>query len=168
MFLRLLIWFILIFGGITGGFYLDSTFFPGFHRNILYHLMSFVLGMILLSLVIRISQNTGRTLAKYGRKGKLRRGETNVLVQQGVYQYMRHPMHLGLMFFPLAIAFIVGSPSFILMIAPLEMMFMFVMIFIFEEKEAIKKFGRDYIDYKKRVPAFCLKKECLNALLKKP
>ncbi len=72
---------------------------------------------------MKISKNTGRTLAKYGREGKLKRMQTNVLVKQEIYKYMRHPMHLGLFLFPLGIAFLIGSPSFILIIAPIEIIF---------------------------------------------
>ena len=77
--------------------------------------------------MMKISKNTGRILAKYGRKGKLERLQTNVLVNQGVYKYMRHPMHLGLFLFPIGVAFLIASPSFILMIAPIEIIFMLFM-----------------------------------------
>ncbi len=167
MVFRLIVWFIMIFGGIAGGYYLDSKYFNGIRTDLFFHIVSFIAGIFLFRLVIRISKNTGRTLAKYGRKGKLKRGETNVLVKAGPYKYMRHPMHLGLFLFPLAVGFLVGSPSFILFIAPAEILFMLVMIKFFEEPEAIKKFGDDYIEYKKAVPPFCLKKECLKELLKK-
>ncbi len=156
----------MIFGGVAAGLYLDGKLFPGIHYNIVFHLVSFIAGALLLKVVLRISKNTGRTLAKYGRKGTLKRGETNVLVKEGPYKFMRHPMHLGLMLFPVALAFLVGSPSFILIIAPLEILFMIFMIKVFEEPEAIKKFGNDYLDYKESVPPFCFKKECLKELWK--
>jgi protein-S-isoprenylcysteine O-methyltransferase Ste14 len=121
---------------------------------------------LLILLVIRISKNTGRTLAKYGRKGDVKRMDTNVLVNQGVYKYMRHPMHLGLLFLPLSFAFLIGSPSFILFIAPAEMVIMLLLIKFFEESEAIKKFDKQYIEYKKQVPWFCFKIHCLKELFK--
>ena len=93
--------------------------------------------------------------------------QTNVLVKQGIYKYMRHPMHLGLFLFPFGIAFLIGSPSFILFIAPAEVIFMLIMIKFIEETEAINKFGIDYINYKKQVPWFCFKIKCLKELLKK-
>ena len=120
---RIIIWFVLLFGGAFLGFYLNSIWFQKIHQSILFHSLSAVIGFLLLAIVMRISKNTGRTLAKYGRKGNLKRMETNVIVKDGVYRYMRHPMHLGLLFFPLSIAFITGSPSFILFIAPSEMGF---------------------------------------------
>jgi len=166
MIFRLTMWIVMILGGIAGGFYFDSYLFPSFHKNILLHIFSFIIGVFLMTLVIKISKNTGRTLAKHGRKGELKRLETNVLAKDGIYKYMRHPMHLGLMIFPLSFAFLVGSPSFILIIAPIEIILMLILIKTIEEPEAIKKFGNEYLHYKKQVPGFCFKVKCLKELLK--
>ena len=164
--MRIFIWILMIFGGGFLGYYLDSVLFQNIHKNYFYHLISFLIGIFILYLMVSISKNTGRTLARYGREGELKRLQTNMLVDRGVYKYMRHPMHLGLFLFPVGIAFLIGSPSFILIIAPLEIVFMFVMIKLYEEPEAIKKFGKEYVDYMKRTPAFCFKKNCLKELLK--
>ena len=88
-----------------------------------------------------------------------------VLVTDGLYALMRHPMHLGLLFFPLSVALLVGSPSFILIIAPLEMLLMVVMIKTLEEPEAIAKFGDAYREYRENVPMFCVRIACIRALL---
>jgi protein-S-isoprenylcysteine O-methyltransferase Ste14 len=79
---------------------------------------------------------------------------------------MRHPMHLGLFLFPVSVAFLVGSPSFILIISPLEILFMLIMIKLVEEPEAFSKFGNEYLEYKKQTPMFCFKMTCLRELLK--
>ncbi|MCB8994423.1 MAG: isoprenylcysteine carboxylmethyltransferase family protein [Bacteroidales bacterium] len=163
---RILAWIIMIFGGGALGLFLDSQLFKNAHPGIILHSLSFVVGLFLMGLVMKISKNTGRTLARYGRKGDLKRMETNTLVDQGVYKYMRHPMHLGLLFFPLSFAFLIGSLSFILIIAPVEIIFILLMIRWIEEPDAIRKFGQGYIDYKKQRPWFCIKPECLKALLK--
>ena len=157
----------MIFGGSILGYYFDYLIFENVHQNIIFHIVSLLVGIFLLSLVMKISKNTGRTLAKYGREGKLKRMQTNVLVKQGIYKYMRHPMHLGLFLFPLGIAFLIGSPSFILIIAPIEIIFMLIMIKLVEEPGAIKKFGDGYLNYKKQVPWFCFKTKCLKELFKK-
>ncbi len=156
----------MLFGGAVLGLYLDNFLFKDIHTNILFHIISFVIGFLLGLLVIRINKNTGRTLAKYGRKGDIKRMGTNVLVKQGVYKYMRHPMHLGLLFFPLSFAFLIGSPSFNLLIAPVEIIIMLVLIKFFEEPEAIKKFGNEYLEYKNQLPWFCFKINCLKVLFK--
>lgn len=155
----------MLFGGSALGLYLDSLLFYKFNNNIIYHSFSFFIGALILILVIRISKNTGRTLAKYGRKGNVPRMETNVLVTQGAYKYMRHPMHLGLLLFPISVAFLLGSPSFIIIIAPAEVILMLIMIKFIEEPEAIRKFGKQYIEYAKNLPWFCIKISCLKELL---
>lgn len=167
MWFRFVVWFIMIFGGIGLGLLLDYSLFPSVLKNVYFHLISFVVGILLLILVVKISKNTGRTLAKHGRNGKIKRMDTNVLVKSGAYKYMRHPMHLGLLLFPLVFALLSGSLSFILIIYPVEVIFMLLMIKFMEEPEAIKKFGDEYKKYMKDVPAFCFKKECIKELLKK-
>ena len=162
---RIIFWIIMIFGGSAFGYYLDFLIFDNIHQNIIFHVISLLVGIFMSLLVVKVSKNTGRTLAKYARKGDLKRMQTNILTKQGVYQYMRHPMHLGLLLFPLATAFLIGSPSFILIIAPIEIFFMLLLIKFVEEPEAINKFGEEYISYKKEVPWFCLKIKCLKKLL---
>ena len=81
---------------------------------------------------------------------------------------MRHPMHFGLLFFPWSLALILGSPTFILIIAPLEMAFMVAMIKLAEEPEAIRKFGDAYRQYQQQVPMFSLRRVCLRQLVEEP
>lgn len=162
--IRIVVWGTMIFGGIVLGYYIDSLLFENVHNCVISHVISLLFGVFLLFIVMRISENTGRTLAKYGRKGKLNRMQTNILTKQGIYKYMRHPMHLGLLLLPFAVAFLVGSPSFILIIAPVEIIFMLMLIKFIEEPYSIRKFGDEYLEYKKQVPWFCLKKKCLKKL----
>jgi len=92
--------------------------------------------------------------------------ETNRLVTTGPYACMRHPMHLGLLLLPWAVALMIGSPSFLLFIAPMEMVAMVAMILTLEEPEALQKFGVPYVAYCHRVPAFNLRPSCLRRLLR--
>lgn len=163
----MLVWLVFLVGGIWGGLSLDRILFPAVYRSLWFHMAGFLVGLGLLRLVMTVSRNTGRTLAKYGREGKLPRMETNRIVTAGVYRYMRHPMHLGLLFFPFAFAFLVGSPSFVFMIAPAEAILILLLIKWIEEPEAIRKFGTEYLNYMSQTPWFCFKRECLYALLKK-
>ena len=160
-------WIIMLFGGLTAGRVLDNILFPELKQNLWFHDTSFVFGVVVMIFVIKISKNTGRTLAKYGRKGKLKRMETNILVKEGPYKYMRHPMHLGLLFFPLSFALLASSPSFIFIIAPAEMIIMLILIKLMEEPEAIRKFGDEYREYMKQTPMFCFKPKCIKELLKR-
>jgi protein-S-isoprenylcysteine O-methyltransferase Ste14 len=155
----------MLVGGVVGGYYLDARLFSNVH-TVANHILAFMVGTIPLRIVLAVSQNTGRTLAKYGREGDdIPRLETNKLSTEGLYALMRHPMHLGLLFVPWTMAILAGSPSFFLLIAPIEMLFVVAMIVWFEEPEAIRKFGDAYRDYQKRVPMFCLKPACFRALL---
>ena len=163
--IRMMIWIVMLIGGAMLCIALDQLWFHQLFLNPWWHLTTMLPGIILLKLVFTISKVTGRTLAQQGRKGELPRFETNQLVISGPYGCMRHPMHFGLLFFPLVVALILGSPTFILFIAPAEIVFMVVMILIFEEREAICKFGDLYIEYKKAVPAFNLHLTCLKKLL---
>ncbi len=163
---RIVVWVLFLAGGWILSLWLDKIIFNGYEFPRVVNFIFFVIGFALLRAVFIVSKNTGRTLAKYGRKGDLPRMETNVLVTQGVYSLMRHPMHLGLLFFPLAVAFISASISFILIVAPAEMLLMIIMIFLIEEREAIAKFGDAYLEYKKRVPFFCIKFSCVKELFK--
>jgi len=162
---RIAMWLIMLVGGGVLGFWLDWHWFRPLVSNLVFHAASLVIGLLLLGLVMRISRSTGRLLARLGREGDIPRMETNKLVTDGVYSCMRHPMHLGLLFFPWAIALILGSPSFIMIIAPLEMLFMVIMIKLVEESEAIRKFGETYREYQQQVPMFSLRPSCLRQLL---
>ncbi len=119
MIFRISVWVIFLVGGSFLGKYLDHVIFETNCNYLsLKYLISFILAVFVGISMVKISRNTGRTLAKYGRKGNLPRMETNVLVKQGIYSYMRHPMHLGLMLFPLSVALLICSPSFIFIISP--------------------------------------------------
>ena len=165
--IRIIAWLVMLFGGAIGGLTMDKHLFPALYGNILFHLLCIPVGLALLYVVMTISRNTGRSLAKYGREGNLPRLETNRLATKGIYAHMRHPMHLGLLFFPFAIAFLVGSPSFIIIISPFEALFMLLLIKLVEEPEAKRKFGTAYDEYMKNTPAFCFKPECIRMLFKK-
>jgi len=162
---RILIWLVFLIGGAILSIHFDKIYFFDWFNNLKFHIVSMILGYILLKTVLKVSRNTGRYLAKYGREGDIPRLQTNRLVTTGMYGCMRHPMHLGLLFFPLAFALLVGSPTFILIIAPLEMFLMILMIKFIEEPQARKKYGSAYDDYKKQVPFFSFKSECLKMLL---
>ena len=157
----------MLFGGGIFSIWMDYRLFSFIFSNIYFHLLTMVLGIPLLYFVLLVSRNTGRFLARMGRVGDIPRMETNRLVTSGMYGCMRHPMHFGLLFFPLSIALIIGSPFFILIISPLEIVFMILMLKFFEEPEAIKKFGEEYIDYKSKVPMFNLRLSCILHLIGK-
>ncbi len=160
-------WIIAIFGGAALSVWLDLHWFRDWFLNPWFHIISFLIGWYLMQLVRRGARNTGRFLSQNGREGDIPRFETNRLVKTGIYACMRHPMHLALLLWPWSFAFLLGSPSFILIIAPLEMLLMLVLIKTVEEPGAIHKFGDAYREYMKEVPWFNFKPECLRQLFAK-
>ena len=96
----------------------------------------------------------GVWLAIYGvKKVTLRVAETHrteKLVTTGVYSIVRHPQHLGALLAHVGISFLF-SAWYSLLFTPL----MVVLIYLIsrkEEEELIKEFGKEYEDYKKKVP----------------
>ncbi len=164
--IRLVLWFLFIGGGIALGLYLDSTVCRACVLSTSEHVVSFILGMFLMGLVMVVSKNTGRILSRYGRVGDIPRMKTNRLVKVGPYGCMRHPMHFGLMFFPLSVALITGSFSFIFIVSPVELVIIILLVGTLEEHEAISKFGEEYMRYKETTPFFSLRLSCLKLLFK--
>ncbi|MEA3307946.1 MAG: isoprenylcysteine carboxylmethyltransferase family protein [Chloroflexota bacterium] len=164
MFLRMFIWVVMLFGGSALSLWWDWRWAHSLLVSPLFHLATLAAGIFLLRWVLQVSRHTGRLLARQGREGDIPRMETNRLVTTGVYACMRHPMHLGLLFFPWAVALILGSPFFIGVSAPLEMLFMLAMIKFVEEPEAIRKFGAAYREYQQQVPMFNFHLSCLRQL----
>jgi len=162
--IRIILWLSMIFGGIAGGIVIDRCCFPEWWHSVSFHIISFLIGLGVMTLAFRASGAGGRALARYGREGDLPRLETNRLATEGVYGMMRHPMLVGLTLLPPGVALMLGSVGFILFIAPLEMLFIIGMMLVFDEREARAKFGAAYDDYRMRVPAVCLRLECLKAL----
>ena len=73
-------------------------------------------------------------------------------------------MLFGLTLLPLGWALLLGSPTFIAIIAPLEMLFIIIMVIIFEEMEVKRKFGKAYEEYRKEVPMVSFRIVCLKWL----
>lgn len=167
MIFRIIIWLIILLGGGYLGLYLDELWFKIVINDKIFHIISFIFGFFVLLFVLRIAINASKTRAKYGHTASVPKMQTNTFVNQGMYKYMRHPMYFGLLFLPMAIALILGSPTFILVIAPAEIILILILVRLFEEPLAFKKYGSDYKTYARYTPKFCFKKRCLNALFKK-
>ncbi len=164
---RFIVWLIMIPIMSVVAIFIDLKYFTTLFYLTSFHVITTILGILILWFVVVVSRNTGRILAKYGRQGDIPRMETNVLVDKGPYAKMRHPMHFGLLFLPLGWGLLLGSPTFIFIIAPLEMIFILIMIKLVEEPEARRKFGQQYEHYSKDKPWFCIRLDCIKELLKK-
>ena len=158
---RILLWGIMLFGGAW--YALREDWDTPLFSSVWFHLLSAAIGAVVLLLAFRAAANGGRELAK-GRQGDIPRLETNTLVTTGIYRCMRHPMLFGLTLLPLGWGLLLGSPTFIFNIAPMEMLFIIVMVIIFEEMEVKRKFKEAYLAYSQEVPMVSFRKQCLKAL----
>ena len=161
--IRLFLWFVMLIGGAV--YSLSKDWYTALFSNIPFHIVSALLGILILKLAFNAAANGGRELSK-GRIGDIPRMETNRLVTSGLYSCMRHPMLFGLTLLPLGWALLIGSPTFITLVAPLEMLFIVLMVFIFEEREAELKFGEAYAVYRCSVPMVSFRRQCLKELFK--
>ena len=108
------------------------------------------LGTLLIILGVGLVIYTNKEFLKIG-KGTLVPAPPKKLVVAGVYRYVRNPMIIGGLMIILGEALIFSS---------IELLILFAMIFIVnhtyfvysEEPGLIKRFGDDYIEYKKNVP----------------
>ncbi len=161
---RILLWIFILIGGVCFGIKYDFKYFNQTFHSFVFHTISFCLGFFMMKLSFNAAKVGGRELKKYGKEGDIPRLETNKLVTTGIFKCFRHPMLFGLSFIPLSLAFMIGSPTFILFIAPLEMVFILIMVLVFEEREAYGKFGEEYTKYKNKTPILSKDIECYKRL----
>lgn len=76
------------------------------------------------------------------------------LVMNGLYCYVRNPMHLGWTIVLIGVAILEQSFTLLVILMPLFILIHIIYIKLIEEKELEKKFGQAYLDYKKQVPMF--------------
>ena len=164
---RFLVWLVLLLLGAAAGFIMDWFWFRSWLFNPLWHVGALLVGVLLFSLLRRGARNTGRYLAQHGHAAGNSSFEPDRLVDSGPYSCMRHPMHFALLLAPPALAFLLGSLSFLLICAPLEMLLIVVLVKFIEEPGARQKFGDAYRDYQRRVPFFSLRRSCLAALFRR-
>ncbi|MFC2006147.1 methyltransferase family protein [Chloroflexota bacterium] len=81
------------------------------------------------------------------------------LITTGPYAYIRNPMLLGLFIFLLGLGTLFNSLSLIFIFTPLFILINVLYLKAIEEKEMGKKFGKQYLEYKKKVPMFIPKLE---------
>jgi protein-S-isoprenylcysteine O-methyltransferase Ste14 len=161
--IRIWLWLIMIIGGAIYSIVKDWD--TSLFENIFFHLFTATMGIIVLTLAFRAAANGGRELTK-GRVGDIPRLETNRLVTTGIFSCMRHPMLFGLTLLPIGWALLLGSLTFMTMVAPLEILFIIIMVLIFEEMEVKRKFGKAYGSYTEEVPMVSFHIKCLKELFK--
>ncbi len=76
------------------------------------------------------------------------------LVESGPYKYARNPMLTGVFLLLFGIGFAIKSPSLVLLFTPLYAVVNFWELKNIEEPELVKRFGEDYLAYRRRTPMF--------------
>jgi len=76
------------------------------------------------------------------------------LITNGLYGCIRNPMALGMLLILEGLGFYYGSLSLIVFFAPLPVVLYVLYIKAVEEPELEMRFGKEYVEYKKRVPMF--------------
>ena len=124
-----------------------------------------VLGIILFVYSMFLASSGGRTLAKFAHQAAHETFWPDKFTTFGVFGCMRHPMHLGLAIFPIAVALISG---YVLAIFSSGWGVAAALWFVVqvEEKDTIEKFGESYTDYMQKVPPFSYKLDCIKEALK--
>lgn len=74
------------------------------------------------------------------------------LVTDGIYKYMRHPQYSG--FALMIIGFLIQWPTIITLVMAPILLTMYAKLAKKEEMKMVELFGEEYVEYRKRVPAF--------------
>ncbi|NVM00729.1 MAG: isoprenylcysteine carboxylmethyltransferase family protein [Candidatus Helarchaeota archaeon] len=74
------------------------------------------------------------------------------IITTGIYSHIRHPQYFGAILAHIGITFLLSS-FYSLLSTPLIILYNYLTSWK-EEKELIKEFGKEYEDYKKKVPMF--------------
>lgn len=76
------------------------------------------------------------------------------LVTSGPYAYLRNPILAGIFIFLFGLGILLRSISLIFIFTPLYVLLNVLVIKAIEEPELEKRLGKEYIEYKKKVPMF--------------
>jgi protein-S-isoprenylcysteine O-methyltransferase Ste14 len=76
------------------------------------------------------------------------------LVTTGPYAYVRNPMVTGIFIILFGFGVLLNSISFTFIFTPLFILFALLELKTVEEPELEKRFGKEYVEYKKRTPMF--------------
>ena len=145
------------------------VFFPGFiwpvSLNGIWLVLSRIIGILLIVYSLFLTSTGGRSIAKFGHLEAHETFWPDKFTEFGIFKCMRHPMHLGLAIFPLAVALASGL---VLAIWGAGWGVTGALWFVIqvEEKDTLNKFGKVYSDYMQRVPPFSLSPACIKAGLK--
>jgi len=76
------------------------------------------------------------------------------LIKAGPYAHIRNPMLAGIFIWMFGLGILCRSISLMFISTPLFIILNIIELKMIEEPELAKRLGRDYLEYKKRVPMF--------------
>lgn len=99
--------------------------------------------------------STYSTFSKLSRRVELKHnlGRKERLVVRGPYKLVRHPMYLAVLLSIVGWGLLLDL-TFVLLAAPLALLWFNFVVMPYEERELVALFGRDYEEYMKRVRRF--------------
>lgn len=131
-------------------FYKRVDNFLGF-SNILNPPLNLYIGFAIFTIGIALYVWTILLFARIGDGTQTPLVPTRKVVIRGPYSYSRNPMVSGVTLFIVGLGFIFNSYAFIFLGLIIPLVYL-VFIKLVEEKELEARFGKEYIEYKKRVP----------------
>ena len=141
-------------------FFIPMLFFiiPSFVLDPWLHLPTFltrvtraILGGVLIALGVFFLVSSTKAQREIGKGTPMPLRATQKLVVEKPYSYCRNPLYFGLINFFLGISIIIGSISSLVMVLIFSVMILSY-IKLIEEKELEKRYGHDYLEYKKVTP----------------
>lgn len=79
-------------------------------------------------------------------------GHTKKFVDTDIYSWIRHPSVVGKLIGVIALGILMRTSAFLIFIVPILLVYSIITNILIQERFCIKKFGDDYIRYKKEVP----------------
>jgi protein-S-isoprenylcysteine O-methyltransferase Ste14 len=101
---------------------------------------------------VLLIKKSGKPVSERGEKTLYEFEKTSELIEDGIFNYIRHPLYSSLLFLTWGI-FLKNPTDLLFVISLLSTVFLNLTA-IFDEKECIKFFGVKYIEYMKRTKRF--------------
>jgi protein-S-isoprenylcysteine O-methyltransferase Ste14 len=131
--------------------YATQTVSPRWGFRLPWALIPIILGALFIGAGLGLMVHTGKLFAKRGRGTLAPWSPTQRLVVQGVYRHVRNPMMSGVYAVLLGEVILFGSWPLILWLVPFVLVNA-IYIPLWEERALVRRFGSDYLEYKKYVP----------------
>ncbi len=115
-----------------------------------------IIGIIIIILALIIEYKTRKNLgfSRIFGSSEIKNTKEKLIIS-GLYRFARHPRYVEHPLLFLGFGMILGYYS--LVIFSIYLFISFVIASYFEEKELINRYGKEYLEYKKKTPAFFLR-----------